>query len=136
MNKTVKKEKIDLLVFGYGLAVILSVISVRLWLKHGLTPSKIVLLVIAGIFLVLTMVQYLWLKPIYRIWMKGAFWIGHVISSLILIILFFGVFSVVGILLRILRKDLLNRKIEPEQSTYWIERKSDTRGNERYQHQF
>ena len=130
------KERKNLLVFGYGLALILSIVAIRLWQKHGLSANKIVLLSIAVVLLFITTFQLKWLKPIYTRWMKVTGFIGEIISALMLTVIFYGIFTIFGIMLRFLKKDLLDQKIRPESDTYWLNRESDSFDPKQYEQQF
>ena len=123
------KEKKNLLVFGYGLAVILSMIAFRLNHKHGFGVSIIVLMALAGMILFLTIFNQKVLKTIYIYWMKGAHFIGGIFSFILLTVIFYGVFSPVGLILRLIKKDLLDRSWEPVAQTYWREKKVSTDRN-------
>ncbi len=130
------KEQRDLKVFGYGLAVLLGIIAWRLIVKHvvGFWPS---ILGLTGIVLAaMTAIDYRFLKPLYEHWMKVARVIGMVVSTVVLSGIFFAVFGLVGIVLRLLRKDLLSRKIEPDKESYWIRRERMEFKKERYTQQF
>jgi len=76
------------------------------------------------------------LAPVYRVWMKGAHLIGMVFSGLVLVIMFYGVFAPVGIVLRMIRKDLLDRRLDPAAETYWHVRKPEPFEQSHYQRQF
>jgi len=105
------KEKINLIVFGYGLAVILGFISFKIWHDHGWVAAHITLFACIFTLIIITMVRYQLLKPLYTQWMKGAHFIGNIITGLILSVLFYFVFGVVGIILRLLKKDLLDQRL-------------------------
>ncbi len=62
------------------------------------------------------------LMPLYKIWVKIGDFIGGIISRIILIILFFLIFTPIGLVLKVLGKDLLNKKIDRSKSSYWIHR--------------
>jgi len=62
------------------------------------------------------------LRAFYNRWMKAARFIGKIITGLVLSLLFYLVFGFAGILLRLLRKDLLDRKIDRNINSYWIEK--------------
>ena len=62
------------------------------------------------------------LSLFYKVWVKFGELIGGVISKIILIILFYGVFTPVSMVLKILRKDLLHKKIDKKCQSYWIDR--------------
>jgi len=57
--------------------------------------------------------------------MKVAHFVGNVISSLVLALMFYLVFAPVGIVLRLIGKDLLNRTIEKEKDSYWIRKEKE-----------
>lgn len=125
------------MVFGYGLAAILTLVSVRVWRDHGYVPLAHNLLVSAALLLILCSVfDYTKLRPAYRIWMKGARGIGFVVSHLVLTLMFYMIFGIIGIALRIFKKDLLNRTIDPSAGTYWIRRKEKVFAQDHYLRQF
>ena len=65
------------------------------------------------------------LKPIFVGWMILAFPIGWLVSRIILMALFFGVFAPVGLLLRFLGHDPLRLK-RPVVESYWEEKTQQT----------
>ena len=50
-----------------------------------------------------------------------TFPIGFVLSYVILGVLFFGIITPAGLLLRLAGKDPLERRWEPDASTYWVD---------------
>ena len=130
------KERKNLLVFGYGWAIILTFIAVRLWIKHGLSAAKIILLMIALLFLLVSVWRIQWLKPVYKIWMAVGHKASFVFSTIILSVLFYTVFFITGLIVRLLRKDLLNRTIQPELNSYWLSRKTSSVAQEGFKKQF
>ena len=130
------KERKNLLVFGYGWALILTVLALRLWVKHGLSASKIVLLTTALVFLLVSVWRVQLLKPVYKIWMALGHKVSFVLSTIILGVLFYTVFLITGLILRLLRKDLLNRSIQPELNSYWLSRKTSSVTQEGFKRQF
>jgi hypothetical protein len=113
------KERKNLLVFGYGVALIAFVFAWRLYAKHGWGYGSTVAAIVAVIFLSLTIFSLPLLKKVYDRWMKVAGFISMIVTTVILTILFFLVFGVVGIILRILKKDLLELRTNPDVKTYW-----------------
>ena len=79
------------------------------------------LLVISLIFLVLGLINSKLLTPLNKIWFKFGILLGKFVSPLIMGIIFFFVVSPIGILMRILKKDLLNLKFNDNKS-YWIKK--------------
>lgn len=63
------------------------------------------------------------LTGFYKVWVKFGEIIGGVISKIILLILFYGLFTPISIVLKILRKDLLHKKMDKKCKSYWLDRK-------------
>ena len=58
----------------------------------------------------------------YKLWVKLGELIGGVISKIILVIMFYGLFTPIAIVLKILGKDLLHKKMDKKSHSYWIDR--------------
>ena len=58
----------------------------------------------------------------YQTWLKFGNLMGKVNSKIIIFILFYLVFLPIGIILKILKKDLLRKKLDKSLSTYFIDR--------------
>ena len=78
-------------------------------------------LLISIIFLILGLVNSKLLTPLNKLWSKFGILLGKIISPLIMGIIFFFVVTPIGLLMRLLKKDLLNLKFNKRQ-TYWIEK--------------
>ena len=133
MNKPTRK---NLLVFGYGLALICLVVGVHKGLHQNFPWWTIALLALCLGLAILTAIKVEFLIPLYDNWMKVARVIGCVISSLILIVLFYCVFGIMGLILKILGKDFLDQKIEPHKASYWISKEKKSFDKESYTKQF
>lgn len=107
-----------------------------LGIKQGFSTLTHLFLGISTLALLATVFKVELLKPIYTQWMKVAHAIGATITGLILSLMFYGIFGITGIILRILKKDLLNEKLEPQASSYWIKRVKDPSGKKYYENQF
>ena len=131
-----KIEKKNLLVFGYGLAVILTFLGWRVWAKHGSVVVPACLGTAAVLFVLATAICWESLIPVYKKWMIGAHFIGRIITNILLTVIFYGVFGVAGLILRILRKDLLDRRLEPDAVSYWNKCPPKAFDKKRYIQQF
>tara|TARA_B100001057_G_scaffold473772_1_gene538638 strand:+ start:1396 stop:1779 length:384 start_codon:yes stop_codon:yes gene_type:complete len=78
-------------------------------------------LIISLIFLTLGIINSSILSPLNKIWFKFGLLLGKIISPLVMGIIFFIVVTPIGILMKILKKDLLNLKYNNNKS-YWIEK--------------
>ena len=80
-------------------------------------------LIISFIFLILGMINSSILTPLNKIWFKFGILLGNIISPIVMAIVFFGVVLPTGIVMKILKKDLIALK-KNNKNTYWIEKKS------------
>ena len=60
------------------------------------------------------------LRPIFLGMILVGWPIGWVIANLMLALVYFGLFTPIGLLLRFRRGDLLGRRFDPSASTYWV----------------
>ncbi len=70
-------------------------------------------------FLVTGLFGYPVLRPLYLGWMKFAFVLGWLNTRLLLGVFFYLVITPTGLLLRILRKDLLDQRVDRSAKSYW-----------------
>ena len=78
-------------------------------------------IIISIIFLILGFLNSKILAPLNKIWFKFGIFLGKIISPLIMGIIFFLVVTPIGLIIRLLGKDLLNLKYNKNKS-YWIEK--------------
>ena len=78
--------------------------------------------IISIIFLVLGLFNSKILTPLNKLWFKFGIFLGKIISPIIMGIIFFLVVTPIGLLMRLLGKDLINLKYNNNKS-YWIEKK-------------
>ena len=60
--------------------------------------------------------------PLNKVWIKFGEILGKVIAPIVMFIIYFGVVFLTSILLRIIKKDILNLKINKNSKTFWIKR--------------
>ena len=61
------------------------------------------------------------LNPVYRGWMRFGLVLGWINTRIILSFIFYVMFTPVSLILKILRKDPMRRKKEPDSASYRIE---------------
>ena len=59
------------------------------------------------------------LRPIYVAWMVLAFPIGWTVSQAILALMFYGLFTPIGLIFRVIGRDPLHRARAPGLESYW-----------------
>ena len=96
--------------------------AVAAWRGRAAGPY---LLGLAVLFLLPALISPRVLAPVERAWMKLAEAIGSVMTVVILTLAFIVVFTPMGILLRLLGKDLLGLKPDRKLPTYWTPVEAD-----------
>ena len=105
--------------FGIVFFVVFLLIAIYPLLKGS--DLRIWSLIISFIFLVLGLTKSNILTPLNKLWFKFGLFLGKIISPLIMGFIFFVVVTPIGIIMRLLGKDLLNLKYNKKKS-YWIEK--------------
>jgi hypothetical protein len=71
----------------------------------------------------------------YRAWVRVTFPLGWTVSHAVLALVYYGVFTPMALIMRLIGRDALQRKLARDASTYWITRSpADT--SSRYFKQF
>ena len=105
--------------FGFVFFVVFFVIA--LWPVLNGEDLRIWSILISLIFLFLGIINSKILTPLNIIWMKFGLFLGGITSPMIMGIIFFGVVTPVGLLMRLFKKDLLHLRMNNKKS-YWIEK--------------
>ena len=117
-----KQQQKQLKVFGYGLPLILAFLGARHGLKHSWDTLSFSLLALAVVLLAIA----LWSKPlllkIFGYWMKVAHAIGAVVTTVILVVVYYVVFTPVACVLRLMGKDFMCRRLDKAAVSYWSAR--------------
>ena len=74
------------------------------------------------IFLILGFLNSKLLSPLNRLWFKFGIILGNFIAPIIMGLIFFLVVTPIGLIMKLLGKDLINLK-KNNDKTYWIEKK-------------
>jgi hypothetical protein len=77
---------------------------------------------LAAVTAVVTIARPEWLAPPNRLWMKFGELMHRVVSPVVLGVIFYGVFTPIGFVMRMAGRDTMKRKFKAAAPTYWIER--------------
>jgi len=119
--------------FGITMGMVFLVIAIIVLLGNRYNPLSIFF--VSFVFFVLAFLRPLILKPIYVFWMKMAFLLGWVNTRIILIVLFYTLFTPIGLVMKLFKMDLLDRVIEKKKESYW-KKKEEIDNPDGYQRQF
>jgi len=78
-------------------------------------------LILSFFFLILGLTNSKLLSPLNKLWFKFGIFLGKIISPFVMGVIFFVVVTPIGLIMRILKKDLLKLKFNNKNS-YWIEK--------------
>ena len=106
--------------FGVVFFVVFLLIALYPLINNG--EIRIWSLITSIIFLILGLLNSKLLNPLNKLWFKFGIVLGKIISPLIMGIIFFLVVTPTGLIMRLLRKDILSLKYN-QNSSYWIEKK-------------
>lgn len=107
-----------------------------LWQDGNIHYISFFLMAGAIIFMLYSVVDIEQLRPVYNGWMWVAHKINLVITTLVLGIMYYGVFTPVALFFRMAGKDHLDRAIDREAPSYWIRRPQKEFKPEQYTKQF
>lgn len=105
--------------FGLMFGVVLTGIGLYQLYNDTAETARYVLWMLGGVFFITGLATPMVLKPIYTVWMKFAFALGWVNTRIIITLIFFLVVTPIGLIMRILKRDLLAEKINKNTETYW-----------------
>jgi hypothetical protein len=114
----------------------LIMITLGLWhySRHGVDLVAIILIVFGSFALYLALFNNLLLQHLLAFLTKLWYPVGQFITIMLLTVTFFVIFAPVGILLRLFKKDILNKNFESNRLSYWIDRSIN--GQSKYTQQF
>ena len=132
--KLIHGSRKDLRRFGIMMALVLAFVGgVLHWRGHGIF---ILFYVLASLFLLIGVFGPVILRPIHKVWMSLALVLGWFTTRIILILVFYLVFTPVGLVGRMFGKDFLDERIDKTAPSYWHIRKDTKSGPERFETQF
>jgi len=114
-------SKSELRWFGALGLLFFAMVGLAVWHKtHSLAAPRIIwgcALVAVAIYYAVPSLR----RPAYLGWMYAAFPIGWVVSHLLMVVVFYGVLTPIGLLMRLFGRDPLNRTFDRSATSYWIE---------------
>ena len=107
---------------NFGLVFFIVFLIISLWpLMYG-DQIRIWSAIISLFFLILGLMNSILLTPLNQLWFKFGMILGAIIAPIIMGVVFFLVVTPIGFFMRLTGKDLLNRKYDKKNETYWIKR--------------
>ncbi len=117
LNKTPSRR--ELLWFGALFALFFGLIGGLIWWRFQAPTVAYVLWSVAAIITILFYAVRPIRKPIYLAWIHLAFPIGWVISHTAMALIYYLVFTPIGLIMRLFGRDPMERRFDRGAETYW-----------------
>ena len=107
---------------NFGLVFFIVFLIVSTWPLTNEEPVRIWSAIISLVFLILGLMNSKLLTPLNKLWFKFGMILGAIVSPVVMGVVFFLVVTPIGLIMKIMGKDLLNKKYDKKKRTYWIKR--------------
>jgi hypothetical protein len=114
INKTTNRN--------FGIVFCIFFLIIAFWPILSENQIRIWSVILSILFFVLGIINSKLLTPLNNMWFKFGILLGKVISPIIMAFVFFFVVFPTGLIMRLIKKDILNLKFN-KKDTYWISRK-------------
>ena len=120
MKLKLKEEPREWLKFTGVMALAGALVAFALQRKHVIPREAfIATLIVLAVGLAICSVRPRWFRGFYRAGMTASWHIGQVMGRVLLTVFFLLLVTPLGLLLRLLGKDLLELKRRPDATSYW-----------------
>lgn len=116
-----KPDRRALRSFGFGGAVFLPIVAAILWWRGVSMPWVYGIAAVGAPSLLFALVEPLLLRPLYIVVTAVTAPIGLLVNGILMLLIFYGMFLPLGLIFRLIGRDALQRKLEPERDSYWQE---------------
>ena len=121
--------------FGIVMAAALAILAGALWHRGGQT-GPLVLGAVALLFVVAGLGVPAALRVPFGLWMYLARVLGWLNTRVLLALVFYTLFSAIGVTMRLLHRDPLPRRWDRCRASYWQPRDRPVAPRDHYEHQF
>ena len=106
---------------NFGIVFFVFFVLIGFWPLLNDQSYRLWAIIISFIFLILGLINSKFLTPLNILWFKFGLFLGKIVSPIVMGIIFFVVVTPIGVLMRMMNKDLLNLKFN-NNKTYWIKK--------------
>ena len=119
MTPSSQPKRKELRNFGLMFGVIFTGIGLYQLYINTAETARMTLWVLGGLFFITGLAVPVVLKQIYMAWMKFAFVLGWVNTRILLTLIFFLVITPIGLIMRVVKGDVLSERLDKQAETYW-----------------
>ena len=109
---------------SFGFLFFLVFLTIGLWPLMSSESIRIWSIILSVIFLTLGIINSKILNPFKKGWIKLGELLGRLIAPLVMFAIFFLIVTPIGLLMKLLGKDIINLKFNKKIKSYWVPRKA------------
>ena len=122
--------------FGITFVVVFALLAAFTWWHRGLSTTFNITAGVSAAFAVFTLLAPRLLRPLNLIWLKFGLLLHKVVNPIIMGLLFFGVFTPMGVVMRLFGVDFLRMKKKPATESHWNIKRDDGLAESSMKNQF
>tara|TARA_Y100000816_G_scaffold287994_1_gene271721 strand:- start:3473 stop:3865 length:393 start_codon:yes stop_codon:yes gene_type:complete len=107
---------------SFGIFFFVIFIIIALWPLLKNENIRIWSIIISIIFLTLGLLNSKILTPFNKLWMRLGILLGSIVSPIVMGVIYFGVITPIGLIMKLFGKDVLNLKLDKNKPTYWLKK--------------
>ena len=111
---------------SFGLVFFVIFIIIALWPLLNDGNIRIWSIIVSIIFLILGLLNSKILTPFNKLWMRLGALLGIIVSPIVMGVVYFGIITPIGLIMKLFGKDVLNLKLDKNKKTYWTLKKKIT----------
>lgn len=111
--------------FGFTFAVVFALLAAFSYWHRGAGTTFYVTIAVSAVFAIIALMAPRILRPLNLVWLKFGLLLHKVVNPVIMGILFFGIFTPMGVVMRMFGVDFLRTKRKPAMGSYWIAKGDD-----------
>ena len=108
---------------NFGLVFFVIFIIIALWPLLNNGNIRIWSIIVSIIFLILGLLNSKILTPFNKLWMRLGALLGIIVSPIVMGVVYFGIITPIGLIMKLFGKDVLNLKLDKNKKTYWTLKK-------------
>ncbi len=132
--KNLSMEEKDLRQFAFTMTFILGILAIlALRNSHWVFPFLMIAYLGFGLF---GLIRPNALKKVYLKWMTLAYTLGFYMTTIILGVLFYVLFTIIGKIARIFDKNMLDQEYDSKAVSYWQKKEKPSNIRQHFERQF
>tara|TARA_B100000073_G_scaffold273971_1_gene233833 strand:- start:179 stop:571 length:393 start_codon:yes stop_codon:yes gene_type:complete len=108
---------------SFGIVFFVIFIIIALWPLLKDENIRVWSIIVSITFLTLGLLNSKILTPLNKLWMRLGILLGAIVSPIVMGVVYFGVITPIGLIMKLFGKDVLNLKIDTNKNTYWTLKK-------------